>query len=800
MHMREIETEAPAAAGPAAAALRMGLAGMLVCWAAAGASAAEWTVSKDGRGQFSTVQAAVDRARPYDIVTILDAAVYEEQVTIRPPLHHFTLRSAAPLSPRKPVIRWLDRENAGPKTCQEALDPAKLTFERNGALRLLGVRDARLEGIAVSGGGQTPFAYANVWGDGKTCNGMLLPLFHGNGALVMHSCFRGLIRNCTFADAYFGIYLKDPVAAAPFAPRAAAGASPLADMAVGNHLFEGNSIHDNAWGVFVENAWGLGSTFRDNHLYRNHHADGNAVLVKAMPDGGNQPGGAFLFKDAMVAPFAIHNNTFSDNLLLIAGHYRPGAQHLLANNIFAAPHAYWGGRDAVFTNSFQELTPFFLHRAWHTAFAAQTEPPVIDSQKVTAQLFDAPANRTVAFDSIVRFYRSARIMVNMDLVEKTDFIVNMRLDLSDGPHVVSTTVSGAVVPGNLIRGTAGLDIPRANNLRWLETKFESKDSSSPGFFRPTDASGEILREGWPALEYKTAAGAPAPIGALAPPERPAGILRLTPLAPVHVEENRMVLAFSLEALPDSGFHPGSAPQAALFQLAAGIPINPNGFGGNLGLALKEPRELPQPDVALRYGYNEIGVPLGGQNPDSLAFGFVEMAVRDGSALSNVAGFPVVPLSNAFEVIVSAAGGDTVSEIATGQILTVRVSYRTPPAGANPIKLFAASGAPLSLSDSSELDSAGFFRAAPPFTTRLRLNEVPEGGVELVCASSMAGIDSRTGGIVGYGRSRAIRVKPSGVPVRQEARLPRAGARKPLRDLLGRKAPRGAAAAGPRIRG
>lgn len=64
---------------------------------------------------------------------ILDAAVYPEQVTIDSSKAGLILRSAAPASPQKPVIRYQDVRNQGPRTCQEALDASKTTYDRNAA-------------------------------------------------------------------------------------------------------------------------------------------------------------------------------------------------------------------------------------------------------------------------------------------------------------------------------------------------------------------------------------------------------------------------------------------------------------------------------------------------------------------------------------------------------------------------------------------------------------------------------------------------------------------------------------------
>lgn len=59
-------------------------------------SAATFTVSKDGRGQFSSVQKAISAAKAGDEVVILDFGTCREQVTIDSTKNRLTLRSEKP--------------------------------------------------------------------------------------------------------------------------------------------------------------------------------------------------------------------------------------------------------------------------------------------------------------------------------------------------------------------------------------------------------------------------------------------------------------------------------------------------------------------------------------------------------------------------------------------------------------------------------------------------------------------------------------------------------------------------------
>ena len=178
--------------------------------AMASAHGATFTVSKDGRGAFTTIQAAVDKAGKGDVVEILDAAIYPEQVTIDSNKHGLTLRSSTPTALKKPTIRWEDVQNQGPKTCADALIPGRITFDMNGALRLLRVRNVLIDGIGVDGVKALPFSFPGVWGNGVDCTtGNRFPLFHGNGGIALYIAGNVTIRNCDISNAFFGISVKD---------------------------------------------------------------------------------------------------------------------------------------------------------------------------------------------------------------------------------------------------------------------------------------------------------------------------------------------------------------------------------------------------------------------------------------------------------------------------------------------------------------------------------------------------------------------------------------------------------------
>jgi len=112
---------------------------------------------------------------------------------------------------------------------------------------------------------------------------------------------------------------------------------------MGNHVIEYNRIHDNSFGMYFEQMYDLGTTIRYNLIYENHHysdAFASKVKTKTQSEGANEPGGAMIFKDNMLSPLAIYNNTFWHNFLLFIGHWEPGCQHEVFNNICAKPNRY----------------------------------------------------------------------------------------------------------------------------------------------------------------------------------------------------------------------------------------------------------------------------------------------------------------------------------------------------------------------------------------------------------------------------------------------------------------------------
>lgn len=738
--------------------------------------AAVYTVSKDGRGAFTTIQAAVDKAGKGDVVEILDAAVYPEQVTLDSTKHGLTLRSANPGAAAKPVIRWTDLANVGPKTCSEALDSNKITFDQNGALRLIRVRNAVIQGIAVDGGIPTPMAYNDVWGNGVDCIGIRYPLFLGNAGLLLFGSAHAVVRECDVTGAYFGVYIKNMESDGPYSPVSNGAVKwPVPRLALGNHIIEGSSIHDNTWGVFVESAWGLGSTFRNNLIYQNHHRENQGALVKAMPDGALQPGGAFFFKSAPVCPMAIHNNTFAGNFLLLGGGYQAGAQHLVVNNLFAAPHIHWLD-DKVFGNSFQELSPVFPRRMKHNVFAGQHQKTAMYTLNVTAQAYDSAAEAMVEAVRTVPYTPSVHIINGMADPDVSTPTLDITVPLSTGPVTVPVTLPAWVYPGALLtRATEPNRFLPEDGNRWQETGFLSEAAADTGFLSPAPEFREALRAGWPGLGYRTVTGTDAGVGAVPPARRNRDIVRVVPLAPVRVEDGQVVLSFSAELV--GGPSPaGASLEIAYLRMEAKVPVDPKSFGSSQALILKDAEPLTIPAAPIRYGYNEIRTPFAGPAIDSNGYGFVEMALRGAGVFSNVASFPILPMASLFKVeALEESSDEPLAKAEAGKTFRIRVSYPKPSSNSMPVALYLASGLSLEFPDPPQRNSAGLFTGPLPFSVKARFLGAPEGGTELVCASAvMDGSVSR----IGFGQSAPLPfgdgpvslapVKPERVkPARQE---------------------------------
>ncbi len=476
------------------------------------------TVSKnaDAGGQYRTITDALKDAQESDEIVIKDNAVYTEQVTISK--NRITLRSDNPyMSNNRPTIKYQDLTNVGPTTCEESKIEEKINFDKNGAVRVMRAQGVKIEGIIIDGGGAAQFAYPGIW----NCQ---QPLFHGNAALTLWVAGDVIVRNCELQNAYFGINVKDRNEGGIFANANPADVAkwrvvPLSGFGkTGNHIFEYNRIHSNSWGIFFESTWDLASTVRYNLIYENHHTALLQTKIKTMPDGGNQPGGAIMFKDQMLSPIAIYNNTFWHNCLLIVAHWQVGAQMLVFNNIFGEPYTYWS-KITDLNGAFMEMDKNLLNRVNNCLYASQKQAPETRSQTYQANAYDQKTNTSVEVKETVFGIQGIQLMDGITKLEIAGETIDLVLKLSSGDSIIHQRVDWTIQPGALITGgDATTPFPKDANVRWLETKFKSTDPTNSQFLTP-DWDNPLMKkfivdQGWPEAGIRDADGSIADIGAI----------------------------------------------------------------------------------------------------------------------------------------------------------------------------------------------------------------------------------------------------------------------------------------------
>ena len=582
------------------------------------------TVAKNGSGQFISVQAAVDAAAPGDEIVISDTAVYEEQVTIDSTKNGLVLRSENPMNLTKPVLRYKDTLNIKPTTKDEALDEATITFDRNGAVRIIGASGIRIEGICIDGGGVFPFGSKAVW-EGR------FDMQHGNAALVLLMAGEVLVRYCDLENAYFGIYCHDRNVGGIYATLNPSDAAvhtifPFSGVfRTGNHLIEHNRIHNNSMGVFFESVWDMGSTIRYNLIYENHHPTSQiAELVKNLTpsDGESQSGGAFMFKDQLLSPLAIYNNTLWHNSVPFLGNWKAGGQHLIFNNIIASPNEYIIDRKTTFASSF-EMSKAFENRMHNTVWAAQQQAPTANYTTITNDL-------------------------------------------------IPVHTGGSYAPGALIT-----PFPSSAEVRWLETKFLSTDPTDENFLVP-DWGDELVQEyivdkGWEEAGVRDPDGSRADIGAV-----PMGggrwvdVVTIQPAGLIEMDGATARIPFNV--LPQTG------TMADLKVVMSGLVTDldtSDVFGAEYDpvppLAIQKIALGAQQPVSM--GYNVLEVPVGTLGD----FAFFEMVIEgtgsNGLPVATPVGF--IPYRKVegvalHVILLDKAGGSPIDSIMVGETVVIRI--------------------------------------------------------------------------------------------------------------------------------
>jgi len=676
--------------------------------------AVTYTVSKDGRGMFTTIQEAVNKAAPGDIVQILDVVSYPEQVTIDSTKNGLTLTSVAPTALNKPKIVWQDKVNVGPRTYAESRIDSMITFDRNGALRILGGKNVTINGIAVDGGGPYVYGYPNIWNQQSD-------LVFGNAALTIWVAGDARIVNCDISNAYLGINFKDRNQGGIFANANPADLQPqnIVPMSgfgkTGNHLVEYCRVHNNSVGIYFESSWDLGSTIRYNLIYENHHqSKAFAQQVFALPAGGaseghNNPGGAMMFKDAAYSPVSIYNNTYWHNFLIFIGHWRTGLQHLIFNNIYAKPYAYWNGEPVFGGQSYMELTTYLPNRMNNCVYTCQLQ---------------APATGYVA-------------------------IMN-QLQVPQGAGGAGPT------PGTLLSAAAAnTAFPASANIRWLEmdsTMFNSMDPATVNFLEPkwtdTLVSTYIKNQGWQKSGVKNMDGGWADLGAIASDgSRPTDLASIRPNDPVTINNNTATLKFTISERVGKL----QSPTMKLFRWVGNLPFINQASGDWSGRTIYEILANNITDItlpaapALRIGVNTFTATIPAQTTDYAFFeGIIEGKDANGKAYTTSTGFlPYRKLD--YKFVVEVWKGDLSRKLDTvtvGDTVVLKIIPQKKDGSSftntiNPVDVSLASPYTLWNTSLNPMAKLTYPTGITGATNRtVMFTKVPDGGIEVISATGV----------------------------------------------------------------
>ena len=609
-------------------------------------------VSKDGESAYTSIQDAINAAKAGDIIEIRDFEVYEEQVTIDSSKNRLTLRSTNPKLSRKPTVKWQDRVNVGPRNKDEALIESMINYDQNGAVRVMGAKGVTIEGIIMDGNGVYPFAYPAIW-EAK------YSLFHGNAALTLWVAGDAVVRNCEMRNAYFGINVKDRNEGGIFANANPADIEPWKVVPLsgfgetGNHLIEHNRIHHNSWGIFSESTWDLGSIVRYNLFYENHHPDSLVSRIKGMTDeGDNQPGGALFFKDMLLSPWAIYNNTFWHNFVIFGAHWRGGSQHLIFNNICAQPYVYWADHE-IFQNPYHKIDDAFPNRMHHCLYASQMQRPKTRTQKYTSGMMDPGINEYVEKESTVVEIGEVRVMNGLDKIQIEGQDIVLTLPLSSGPVSFVHNAEWVIRPGALLLGGTNT-FPASANVRWFEMKFKSTDPADPDFLVPDwddpDVRRLVVDQGWPEAGIRDADGTIADIGAIPMGGKPETVIMIKPAEPVMIEGTKATVDFDVYRLAGDM----SNPRITYIRWIKNIPFQADVFGGSVKpMPASDIVEVQIPATPIKIGSNSLSFSIPARGPDEL-YAFFELVIEgedaEGNKVASGVGFlPYRKLDYTFDI-------------------------------------------------------------------------------------------------------------------------------------------------------
>jgi hypothetical protein len=644
---------------------------LLAFMVAQAAMAGILTVNQED-GPYKTISEAVKLMKDGDEIVITDTKTYAEQVTLEN-LKDITIRSEKPNQLKKPKIVWKDTKNVNPTTKAEALDSATIDFDKNGALQIHRCQNVVIDGIAVDGGGVFCFGSDDIWFNSK--KNQHYPLQHGNAALNLWMSGSVIVRNCDLANAYFGIYFKDRNEGGIFANANPADIAkwkvvPMSGFGkTGNHTIEYSRIHNNSYGLFFESTWDIGVVVRYNLIFNNHHPDAQAAKIKAQTkDGESLPGGAISFKDHMLSPVAIYNNTFWHNFMNFIGGWQNGSHYLAFNNIYAAPHKYWEA-DANFSGaSYLAIDAYLNNRTHNSVYACQKQKAAPQNQNVQVSDTSDHANPGKQIVKSVTTYQP-QIMNGFGEVESKN--VTIPIELSDGT-IAFGTLNNVKMPGNLIVGTTLAPFPKSANVRWLEPKFMSTDSSSPDFLVPdwTDSvtNEYICDQGWVEAGIKDPDGSIADLGAKPKSGGQATTeIMIKPLSAVKISGTTATVSFNVYAPQIEGIKTTfKEPKIKYIRWINNVIYKEDSWGKDIGVLAASQIQNISITQPITFGSNSISFTVPSRT-DLQYYAFAELVLEgkdaNDSVITSTVGFlPYRKLEYEFDVKIFETG--TLKELTT----------------------------------------------------------------------------------------------------------------------------------------
>jgi len=445
----------------------------------------------------------------------IEAAPALKLAGIKPRLHSDTNlfepagTAADSTDPLRPAgwRRWPIKGSSSttPGSAGDATNPYSTTgHQYNGLIVVDSSRDVRIEGLRIDGITPKHFVNVAVWSDKYDL------LFGSVGVNLMRSR-NAIVRDCEIGNFFAAMYINGrnrggllaPPDSSEGAPRHLAGTN---IGAMGDHLIEGNTLHDNWWAVFDESEWDLGSTIRFNRCIGNRNL--RIAEVVASSDQGNNMAGGFLYvQDVPLAIHRIHNNTIWGSPLVIGyGWTNYGAQHMFYNNIV-------GGFDRLdsklrpFVNDPRQLLTY--HKDWleNNLFEIGAADSLYQFQNIPGDyLADTAACATNGQASPCWLHWDApvKVMTNINpmwlwngwQVKQAGTYV---ATYNGTPYTITNSQAIEQFPGGGLvekaqgHGPAMQDISSARN-RWVKIlSWESLDSSKANLLAPVWSDEQVQR-------------------------------------------------------------------------------------------------------------------------------------------------------------------------------------------------------------------------------------------------------------------------------------------------------------------